>query len=172
MSNRLNTSHGGTLRDALLNEALPKPALVLWLNWGNESKALWWRNTINKFCGERSYLRGCFLGTKLLSLLQSSSSTLFPIVLCTKLLVGLYLDSRGSSYQKLKHKVKVWCLCTGIATFWRLYFFRSARNLEKHQNRRHFEVASLLGLEHVSYWKEQSIVSTGGWQKALSTGIA
>ena len=68
-----------------------------------------------------------------------------------KTLLGLYLDSRGRNYQKLKLEVEVRCLCTGIATFWRLYFYHWARNLEKHQKRRHFEVASLLGLELLRY---------------------
>ena len=45
----------------------------------------------------------------------------YSIECCTKPLLGLFLHSHGSSCRKLKLKVKVWCLCTGIATFWRMY---------------------------------------------------
>ena len=44
-----------------------------------------------------------------------------------------YLNLCGRSYQKEKLEVNVWCLSTGIATFWRLYFYCLATNLEKHQ---------------------------------------
>jgi hypothetical protein len=48
-------------------------------------------------------------------------SRLHPYLLC------------GSSNQKLKlkDKVHVWFLCTGIATFWRLYCYHWPRNLWK-----------------------------------------
>ena len=42
----------------------------------------------------------------------------------TKLLVGLYLVSHGSSHQKWKHKVKVWCLGNDVLET------RSGRNLD------------------------------------------
>ena len=64
-------------------------------------------------------------------LFQSPSSTLAHTMLY-KPLSRLYLDSRCSSYQKPKLKIKIlWCLCTRIATLWRIYCYRWARNRQK-----------------------------------------
>ena len=155
-----------------LNEALLKPVLVLWLSWGNEMKALWWKNTTSNILWRAQLSIAVFSGDKVARYCFSRLVHTCSIERCTKPLLGLYLVLRGSSYQKQKLKVKVWWLCTGIATFWRLYCYHWPRNLEKHQKRRHFEVASLLGLEHLRYGQKEFIASTGGSQKALSTGIA
>ena len=97
------------------------------------------------------YLWWSFRGTKSVITVSVVFVQTCFIERCKKRLVGLYLDLRGWSYQKQKLKVKVRCFCTEIATFWRLYCYRWARNLEKHQKWRHFEVTSLLGLELLRY---------------------
>ena len=48
----------------------------------------------------------------------------------------------------------------------------SQKPIKKHQKRHHFEVASLLGLEHLRYQTKELLVTTHGWKKVLSTGIA
>ena len=54
---------------------------------------------------------------------------------CRKPFMGLYLDSRDSSYQKPTDKVKLWCVCNGIATFWRTYYIHQARKRKKPSKR-------------------------------------
>ena len=103
-----------------LNEALLKPVLVLWLSWGNEMKALWSKNTTSNILWRAQLSITVFSGDKVARYCFSRLVHTCSIERCTKPLLGLYLVSRGSSYQKQKLKVKVWWLCTGIATFWRL----------------------------------------------------
>ena len=77
-------------------------------------------------------------------------SRLCAYLLHGTLLLGLYPDSRGRmKLPKQKLKVKLWCLCTGIATIWKLYCYHWARSLQKHQKRHYFEIASLLELEQL-----------------------
>ena len=79
-----------------------------------------------------------------------------PIKCCTQILVGLYLNSNGRNYQKQKLIIIGQSM---VPLHWNSLFVRIllctvhwARNLEKHQKRCHFEITSLLGLEHhISY---------------------
>ena len=137
---------------------------IRYLRWGSERKIQWQKKTIlATFCEEQNYLQWSFQGTKLVTTVSVMFVHTCSIECCTKTLVGLYLNLRGRSYQKQK----LWSLCTGITTYWRLYCYYWAINLEKHQN----EVASL-ELEHLRYWTKELLVTIDGWQKALSTGIA
>ena len=142
--------HSVSLWPRQLKEALLKPILVLWLSWGNKMKALLWKNTTSNILWRVQLSTTVFSGDKVGRYSFNRLIHTCSIERCTKPLWGLYLVSRGSSYQNQKLKVKVWRLCTGTATFWRLYCYRWPKNLEKHQKRRHFEVTSLLGLEHLS----------------------
>ena len=76
------------------------------------------RKLLATFCEECNYIiRRSFRGTKSVTTVSVIFVHTCSIECCTKTVVGLYLDLRGRSYQKQKIKVKVWCLCTGIAPF-------------------------------------------------------
>ena len=80
------------------------------------------------------------------------------IVTCTKPILGLYLDSRESTCQKLKIKVKWWGVSTGIATCWKHGSFDGIETQKKRDKRCHFEMVALLGLEHFRYGQTRLIV--------------
>ena len=90
-------------------------------------------------------------------LMVFSRAQSFTAVRCTKPLLGLYFDSCGSSYQKPKLKVKVWCL-------WPLL---EAILLSKNTKTDAIWVCLLFGTQILN---EGASCHYDGWNKALSTG--
>ena len=134
-----------------VNEALPKPVLVLWLGWGNEMKALWWKNTTSNILWRVQLSTTVFSGDKVACYCFSRLVHTCSIERCTKPLLGLYcILSRVAVATKNRSSKSKYDDCTGIATFLETILLPLAQKPRKHQKRRHFEV-TLLGLEHLRY---------------------